>query len=253
MIFGLNSCDANNPGSQKYISDINQIEELYDSVVALVEPTEETMNEMGIGSEDSNNINTLGRLHRAYCSGTWISENQILTAAHCVQRAEIVHTIFGDLRIPLEESPIGDLKKISLYRFWKDDGELFKRYKVFEVSKFDRTQDLALLTLISTEDPVLNPAILELGWDPVVGEISYVIGHPVGQSWSLTEGIISYPKRKRDDGKLVTQTSAQTYFGNSGGPLINNSGKLIGVASAIIVPHLAFFVHIESIRKFLYE
>ena len=248
--FTFSSCGASSP-DHRYISSQSKIERLNNGVVALVMPTRGTMREMGLNDYTANTVNTLGEVHRPYCSGFWISRTEVLTAAHCVQRRDTIQTFFGPMTIPSDDSPVGDLKKVSTYSQWTANQRSFVSYKIFEVTLYDRSQDLALLTLTLSQVYPTHFTILEIGADPRAGELVYVIGHPAGQAWSLTDGIVSRPHRVVDGGQVYTQTSSQVYFGNSGGPLINNRGQAIGVSSALIVPHLAFFSHVTSIRNFL--
>ncbi len=75
-----------------------------------------------------------------------------------------------------------------------------------------------------------------------VGETVYAIGAPGGPEfgWTTTKGIISYKDRevkiRDDDGSLLRkmrllQTDAPVNEGNSGGPLINTAGEVVGVVS----------------------
>lgn len=66
--------------------------------------------------------------------------------------------------------------------------------------------------------------------DLKVGEKVIAIGNPLGLSFSVTEGIISAVDRKINDypGRYI-QTDAALNSGNSGGPLIDTSGKVIGI------------------------
>ena len=72
-----------------------------------------------------------------------------------------------------------------------------------------------------------------------VGQAAYAIGNPFGLSRTLTSGIISalerhLPTAQGREVRGVIQTDAAVNPGNSGGPLLDSSGRLIGVASAII-------------------
>lgn len=72
-----------------------------------------------------------------------------------------------------------------------------------------------------------------------VGQAAYAIGNPFGLSRTLTTGIISalerhLPTAQGREVRGVIQTDAAVNPGNSGGPLIDSSGRLIGVTTAII-------------------
>jgi serine protease Do len=68
-----------------------------------------------------------------------------------------------------------------------------------------------------------------------VGEWVCAIGNPLGYVHSVTVGVVSFIGRKLFDASLddYIQTDAAINFGNSGGPLINARGDVIGINSAI--------------------
>ena len=67
------------------------------------------------------------------------------------------------------------------------------------------------------------------------GEWVVAIGNPLGYEHSVTVGVVSYLGRKLFDASLdnYIQTDAAINFGNSGGPLINTRGEVIGINAAI--------------------
>ncbi|WP_218079286.1 S1C family serine protease [Anthocerotibacter panamensis] len=98
-----------------------------------------------------------------------------------------------------------------------------------QVIAVDRKNDLALVRL-STRDRL--PTVPLAGADGIqVGQRVYAIGSPFGLSGTLTTGILSRVAR---DGDL--QTDAALNPGNSGGPLLNSQGELIGVNKEILSP-----------------
>ena len=68
-----------------------------------------------------------------------------------------------------------------------------------------------------------------------MGEWVCAIGNPLGYEHSVTVGVVSYVGRKLFDASLdnYIQTDAAINFGNSGGPLINSRGEVIGINAAI--------------------
>jgi serine protease Do len=68
-----------------------------------------------------------------------------------------------------------------------------------------------------------------------VGEWVCAIGNPLGYVHSVTVGVVSFIGRKLFDASLddYIQTDAAINFGNSGGPLLNARGEVIGINSAI--------------------
>ena len=101
-----------------------------------------------------------------------------------------------------------------------------KRY-TGQVIATDRTNDLALVRLNTTDRfPTVR---LSRPQSIQVGQRVFAIGSPFGLSGTLTTGILS---RISPDGNL--QTDAALNPGNSGGPLLNSQGELIGVNRAIL-------------------
>ena len=92
----------------------------------------------------------------------------------------------------------------------------------------NRRYDLALVKLQTTDR---FPSLKLANRNGIqVGQQVYAIGSPFGLSGTLTTGILS---RIGEDGDL--QTDATLNPGNSGGPLLNSRGELIGVNKAILV------------------
>ena len=65
---------------------------------------------------------------------------------------------------------------------------------------------------------------------PDVGSDVYVIGHPVGLGWTITRGIVSAVRKAGEVAPIeMIQTDAAISPGNSGGPLLDRYGQLVGV------------------------
>jgi len=98
-----------------------------------------------------------------------------------------------------------------------------------QVLTVDRKNDLALVRIASSDRfPSLPFADRE---SILVGQKVFAIGSPFGLSGTLTTGILS---RVAQNGDL--QTDARLNPGNSGGPLLNSRGEIIGVNKAILSP-----------------
>ena len=108
------------------------------------------------------------------------------------------------------------------------------RYQAQIIGK-DRLHDLALLQINA---PNLVPAVLASSRDLQVGQQVYAIGNPFGLSGTMTSGIISAIRSVRSpEGGVpienAIQTDAANNPGNSGGPLLNSQGEVIGINSMI--------------------
>jgi serine protease Do len=84
----------------------------------------------------------------------------------------------------------------------------------------------------------LFPAPIADSRSLLVGQIAVAIGHPWGQRGVLTAGIISGMGEARTQGARkslpVIRTDAELAPGNSGGPLMNASGGVIGINTLIV-------------------
>ena len=109
------------------------------------------------------------------------------------------------------------------------DGRTFRA----EVVGTDPAIDVALLKIAGSDD--LPEAPLGNSEKLRVGEWVCAIGNPLGYVHSVTVGVVSFIGRKLFDPSLddYIQTDAAINFGNSGGPLINSRGEVIGINSAI--------------------
>jgi S1-C subfamily serine protease len=103
----------------------------------------------------------------------------------------------------------------------------------------DESTDVALLKIDPSKAPALHPLTLGDSSGVLVGEPVVAIGNPLGLSFTLTSGIVSATNRnlQAPDGSVIPdgiQTDAAINSGNSGGPLIDMSGTVIGVNTQII-------------------
>ena len=104
-----------------------------------------------------------------------------------------------------------------------------------KVIGYDAETDIAVIEIIEEIDHNF------LDWaddEPLIGDTVYALGHGVSQIWSLTQGILSYDYRPNPASSFVhyIQTDAVINAGNSGGPLLNEDGEVIGVTTLLISP-----------------
>ena len=109
-----------------------------------------------------------------------------------------------------------------------------QHYKAI-VKTTDKVHDLALIQIQNA--PNLVPATLAESKGLVVGQRVYAIGNPFGLSGTMTRGIISAIRSIRGGSgspiEDAIQTDAAVNPGNSGGPLLNSRGEVIGITTLI--------------------
>jgi len=94
-----------------------------------------------------------------------------------------------------------------------------------------------------------------------VGDVVLAIGNPLGLSQTVTQGIVSATGRGQlgvADFENFIQTDAAINFGNSGGALINTSGELIGINTAILarnagIEGISFAIPVNLMRGVMQE
>jgi S1-C subfamily serine protease len=144
-------------------------------------------------------------------SGVLVGEKGIwvLTAAHVVSNASKILVEFQDGR------------------------------KVTALTK--RVSHTADVALIQLDQPVtdIEPAVMGNSDDVRIGEEVFIIGAPLGLSHSVSKGIIS---GRHSEKKITKELNSMEFFqtdaainqGNSGGPMFNMKGEVIGIVSSIL-------------------
>jgi serine protease Do len=150
-------------------------------------------------------------------------DGQILTNYHVIQNAERIMVKFSDGR-SLQARVLG----------------------------IDPDTDIALIKVDAGNLPVAPMGDSEA---LRVGEWVCAIGNPLAYEHTVTVGVVSYLGRKLFDSSLdnYIQTDAAINFGNSGGPLINGRGEVVGINSAISqrASNIGFAVPINEARAIL--
>lgn len=102
-----------------------------------------------------------------------------------------------------------------------------------EIKGFDRNNDIAVLKIDATG---LDAAELGSSDSLYVGDTVYAVGNPLGElSYSMTSGMVSATDRliTTEEGTMTMfQIDAAVNEGNSGGPVYNTSGQVVGVVTA---------------------
>ena len=144
------------------------------------------------------------------CSGVVIDEvGHILTNFHCVYNQNY----------------------LRLYYYDADDWE---NYEV-NVIGLDPLSDLALIEVIGKEEPMPHLEFAEDAGKIKSGTDVFALGHPMGMAWTVTKGIISSTERyARHPFIKAIQTDSAINKGNSGGPLMNMRGEIVGINALII-------------------
>ena len=110
-------------------------------------------------------------------------------------------------------------------------------YGVYRVEVIGTSSEIDMAVLKFIDDPpsITDELIIEDKNDNIEGEVAIAIGSPFGLDGTITKGIISCASRYiADEGLSYIQTDAAINSGNSGGPLFNDMGKVIGINTFII-------------------
>ena len=140
-------------------------------------------------------------------SGFFVAPNQIATNFHVIEAI-------------LNEGALGGVKLVG-----KDE-----IYAIEDIVSSDTEKDLAILRVKGIKTTGVDVPVLPLGDSDAVqiGDKVYVAGNPEGLEGTFSDGIISAIRGNSTD--KIFQMTAPISPGSSGGPVLNNSGKVIGIS-----------------------
>ena len=104
-----------------------------------------------------------------------------------------------------------------------------------KVLSLNEHEDLALLEIAGLPESI---QAIELEAEvPMIGSEVYAVGHPLGLGWTISRGIIS--GLPIINGRPMVQTDAPISPGNSGGPLVDSRGNVVGIVTEKIAAQAA--------------
>ncbi len=120
-----------------------------------------------------------------------------------------------------------------------------KEYVVKEIEGYNKAIDLAILKVDSE-----NPYLIISQDGPSAGEDVYALGSPLGLTGTITGGMVTTASRVIDEVNYI-QIDAPVSQGNSGGPLVNTFGEVLGVNTMHYVDgqNLNFSVNIDQLYQ----
>ena len=150
---------------------------------------------------------------------------------------------------------------------YSEDGKLITNYHVIEdgysakvtlgeqvydvayVLAYDKNIDVAILKINATG---LTPSVL-CDSTHKVGEVVYAFGNSQGLTATFSDGMITYSSREIE-GVMYVQHDAPISSGNSGGPLINKYGEVIGINTWTVrdSQNLNFAIHVSELDNLVY-
>jgi S1-C subfamily serine protease len=174
---------------------------------------------------------------RGWGTGFFIEDNLIVTNNHV-----------------LEDSI---LDGSEVYVSTSNSGQVYE----VEIVAVDIPSDLVLLKLKDPDNFNKHEpkTVLEFNDDPVrVGDKVFTIGHPWGKFYTVSQGIVTHLNRRIDvaSPNYYIQTDAGIYPGNSGGPLVDDEGEVIGVNNLVVgenVGSLGFAISADMVQRAIVE
>jgi len=163
----------------------------------------------GLDSAQHTGNNVLSRERRTGSGVVVSGDGDIMTNAHVIAGARTI--------------------RVKVNAVYQRQGSVFEA----KLIGMDRLLDLALLKIEMTG---LKDLPFGSSRDLEQGELVLAFGSPLGMDNSVSMGIVSAPARQlsEDDPRVFIQTDAPINLGNSGGPLVDAAGRLVGINTFIL-------------------
>ena len=141
--------------------------------------------------------------------------------------------------------------EVTVFRKAKNGFER-EKYKKVKIEAINPFVDLALLKIEDLGDTKVKFAYLGDIDHIKVGEQVFAIGNPLGLERTVTDGVIS-TRNRAFEGLVYIQTNADLNPGNSGGPLFNLAGEVVGVTNMgyIFFGGLGFAIPVDYLKHFI--
>jgi len=219
--------------SNRYTPSVRAVFKTMPSVVAVSTITYELNSEASEEAKEGSEFKRLPvvvRKDKVLGSGViFDSEGLILTNEHVIRDAELI--------------------RVMTYK-----GDRYVAHVVYK----NVQDDLAILKIRSKEKLELPVIKFAYPGDVYLAETVITIGNPLGLTFSVSEGILSSNRRRLEMNNKVIfddllQTSIKVNPGNSGGPLINLDGEMIGMMSAsqTKASGIGFAIPVDRLEKIL--
>jgi serine protease Do len=213
------SVQTKRPISDDSLDPLHQVSASLQALSKRVSPSVVQIFSTGYKPDSDREHGNTDLLSRGLTSGSGIiiaSDGWIVTNAHVVQ---------GGRRIRVQlnhEAGLSAAQKET-------------RHALFDAKLVvaDRDTDLALLKIEATDLPTLEFADSS---DLKQGQLVLAFGSPLGLDNSVSMGIVSSVARQPDPDSptIYVQTDAAIHPGNSGGPLVDTSGRVVGINTLIL-------------------
>jgi serine protease Do len=199
---------------------LSELDHSLERLARAVSPAVVQIDVTGLGPTDDGDPSAASMIVRQHAVGSGVivdPDGYIMTNAHVVEGARRI-------RVMLSRPAVGP-----------GEGSLAGSVQVLDATLVgtERLADLALLKVDATNLPTLR---FNLERAPQPGQLVFAIGSPVGLRNSVTMGVISNAWRQLDpDNPMVyLQTDAPIRPGNSGGPLVDVSGAVVGLNTLVV-------------------